>query len=204
MIGIIDYGLGNLASVLGAVEKLGHQGVISSNPEELAQTDKLILPGVGAFGDGMSNLRSRDLIGPLNRLVIDDRMPVLGICLGSQLIARDSEEFGQHEGLGWIAASVRKIAPDNPALRVPHVGWNELSQTRESVLFDSVPDNALFYYVHSYRLIADEADVVIGECDYGGRFPAAVQSRNIYATQFHPEKSQQHGLMLLNNFLEKA
>lgn len=204
MIGIIDYGLGNLASVLGAVEKIGHQGFISSSPDALAQADKLILPGVGAFGDGMDNLRARGLIAPLNRLVLQELMPVLGICLGFQLIARDSEEFGTHEGLGWIAASVRRIAPDNPALRVPHVGWNEVIQTRDSVLFDGIPDAALFYFTHSYRLIADNAYVVAGECDYGGRFPAVLQVRNIFATQFHPEKSQQHGLMLLKNFVDKA
>jgi len=204
MIGVIDYGLGNLASVVGAVERLGHEVAVSSNPDELRQADKLILPGVGAFGDGMQNLRSRGLIEPLNNMVLGERMPILGICLGSQLVSRESEEFGHHEGLGWIAASVRRIMPDNPALRVPHVGWNELFQTRDSVLFEGIPNGSLFYYVHSYRLVAESADVVAGECDYGGRFPAAIQSGNIYATQFHPEKSQQHGLNLLKNFLDKG
>lgn len=166
--------------------------------------DKLILPGVGAFGDGMRNLRARGMVEPLTDLVLRERKPILGICLGAQLIAHDSDEFGRHQGLGWIAASVRRLAPDDDKLRIPHMGWNELFQTGESLLFDGVPDGSLFYYVHSFRLVAEDHAIVIGECDYGGRFAAAIQSGNIYATQFHPEKSQQHGLTLLGNFLAKA
>ncbi len=204
MIGIIDYGLGNLTSVAGAVEKVGFEAVISADAEVLAECDKLILPGVGAFGDGMRNLRQLGLVEPLGRLVVKRRVPVLGICLGFQLLAKSSSEFGNHEGLGWIDAQVSRLQPGDPALRVPHVGWNELYRTGDSILFDDVPDQSLFYYVHTFKLDTANAATVIGECDYGGRFTAAVQDGNIFGTQFHPEKSQLHGLTLLRNFLEKA
>jgi glutamine amidotransferase len=152
----------------------------------------------------MRQLRMRGMVEPLSELVLRKHKPILGICLGAQLIARDSEEFGHHEGLGWIAASVRRIETNEDGLRIPHMGWNELFQTGKSVLFDDVPDASLFYYVHSFRLVVEDRAIVIGECDYGGRFSAAVQSGNIYATQFHPEKSQRHGLTLLSNYLAKA
>ena len=204
MIGIIDYGLGNLTSVAGAVAKIGVEPSISSDIKVLAHCEKLILPGVGAFGDGMKNLRDRGLIGPLTEVVTKTGKPILGICLGFQLLAKRSEEFGDHEGLGWIDAEVTAIEPDDPKLRIPHVGWNELFQCADCVLFDDVPDESLFYYVHSYALRPANPRIVVGECDYGGRFAAAVQSGSIFGTQFHPEKSQLHGLTLLRNFLEKS
>ena len=203
MIGIIDYGLGNLRSVAGAVERLGYEPVISSDASELAKADKLILPGVGAFGDGMRNLDARGLVGPLREMVLDGSTPLLGICLGSQLLSRQSEEFGTHQGLGWIDAHVTLLTPDDPSLRVPHVGWNDVVRTRESILFDGIPDDALFYFVHSYHIIAPEA-IVTARCDYGVPIVAVLEVGNVYATQFHPEKSQQHGLTLLGNFLEKG
>ena len=204
MIGIIDYGLGNLTSVAGAVAKIGFEPSISSDIKVLAYCEKLILPGVGAFGDGMKNLRDRGLIGPLTEVVTKTGKPILGICLGFQLLAKRSEEFGDHKGLGWIDAEVTAIEPDDPKLRIPHVGWNELFQCADCVLFDDVPDESLFYYVHSYALRPANPRIVVGECDYGGRFAAAVQSGSIFGTQFHPEKSQLHGLTLLRNFLEKS
>ena len=204
MIGIIDYGLGNLTSVAGAVAKIGFEPSISSDIKVLAHCEKLILPGVGAFGDGMKNLRDRGLIGPLTEVVTKTGKPILGICLGFQLLAKRSEEFGDHEGLGWIDAEVTAIEPDDPKLRIPHVGWNELFQCADCVLFDDVPDESLFYYVHSYALRPANPRIVVGECDYGGRFAAAVQSGSIFGTQFHPEKSQLHGLTLLRNFLENS
>ncbi len=203
MIGIIDYGLGNLRSVLGAVEKLGFSGTISSDAAVLGTADKLILPGVGAFGDGMKNLASRKLIEPLGRMVEQDRKPILGICLGFQLLAESSAEFGDHAGLGWIPGAVRRISPEDPALRVPHVGWNDFEQSRDCILFDDVPDPALFYFVHSYYLDTD-AETSVGTCTYGAPMCAAVQRGNVFGTQFHPEKSQRHGLKVLQNFLERA
>lgn len=203
MIGIIDYGLGNLRSVLGAVEKLGHHAVISADSSQLSNCEKLILPGVGAFGDGMGNLAARGLIDPLNKLVRLDRRPILGICLGFQLLAETSEEFGPHEGLGWIPGHVKRIRPGDDALRIPHVGWNDFEKTKDCILFDEVPDPALFYFVHSYHLETDPG-ITVGTCTYGRPLCAAVQSGNVFGTQFHPEKSQQHGLKVLQNFLERA
>ena len=201
-IGIIDYGLGNLTSVEAAVRRLGCEAAVSSDPTELAKAEKLILPGVGAFGDGMRNLRERGLIGPLTRMVKDESKPILGICLGFQLIAASSEEFGRHNGLGWIEGAVVRLAPAGEDLRVPHVGWNDLIRVADSPMFDGLSGDALFYYVHSYRLAPVKSEIVVGECDYGGRFAAALRQNNIWAVQFHPEKSQQSGLRLLGNFLE--
>jgi len=204
MIGIVDYGLGNLASVAGAVTKLGFQAEVTADATRLAAADKLILPGVGAFGDGMKKLHERKLVAPLTDLVLAGKKPVLGICLGFQLMAASSEEFGEHEGLGWVDAQVVRLAPEDQSMRVPHVGWNELHQIGDCILFDDVPSDALFYYVHSFRLAPANDNIVTGECDYGGRFTSAIQQGSVFGTQFHPEKSQRHGLTVLQNFLEKA
>ena len=203
-IAIVDYELGNLRSVAGAVERLGHTPVVTNAKEELAASDKLILPGVGAFGDGMANLHRLGLAEILNELVIAQGKPILGICLGCELMAKESEEFGHHEGLGWIDASVIRLEPPDKALRIPHVGWNDLIKTASSVLFQDIPDDALFYYVHSYQVKCHSAKLVVGESDYGLRFTSVYQQRNVFATQFHPEKSQAHGLTLLKNFIEHA
>jgi glutamine amidotransferase len=200
-VAIVDYGLGNLRSVAGAVTRLGHEPVVTSDPAELERADKLILPGVGAFGDGMRNLRERGLVEPLNRLVLEEQRPILGLCLGAQLLGRRSEEFGDHEGLGWLDVVARRIPADN-GLRVPHVGWNELRQVRESRLFAGIENGALFYYVHSFHLVAGDVELVKGETDYGGALTAVVGRDNIFGTQFHPEKSQRDGLQLLGNFIE--
>jgi len=202
-VGIVDYGLGNLRSVSGAVERLGWAPVVSADPDELAGCEKLILPGVGAFGDGMRNLRDRGLVEPLTRLVLAERRPVLGLCLGAQLLVSESEEFGRHEGLGWIEGRVRRIVPAD-GLRVPHVGWNELRQVGESLLFANVADGALFYYVHSFVIEPADRSVVKGETEYGRALTAVIERDNVYGTQFHPEKSQLDGLTLLGNFLERG
>ncbi|MEW6664763.1 MAG: imidazole glycerol phosphate synthase subunit HisH [Thermodesulfobacteriota bacterium] len=203
MIGVIDYGLGNLRSVAGAVERVGFEPVVTRDPADLEKAEKLILPGVGAFGDGMENLRRFGLISLLGSLVLEKRKPILGICLGFQLLARQSSEFGMHQGLGWIDASVEKLETRG-TLRLPHVGWNDLYPCRESLLFDGIPGDALFYYVHSFHVKCDHRELVAGECEYGMRFTAVMTQGNIYGTQFHPEKSQMWGLQLLRNFLEKA
>jgi imidazole glycerol-phosphate synthase subunit HisH len=201
--GIVDYGLGNLRSVAGAVERLEWTPLVSGDADELARCDKLILPGVGAFGDGMRNLHERGLVEPLTVLALEERRPVLGLCLGAQLLVSESEEFGRHEGLGWIEGSVRRIEPGD-GLRIPHVGWNELRQVGESILFDDVADGALFYYVHSFAIQARDRSVVKGETEYGVMLTAVIERDNVYGTQFHPEKSQLDGLKLLGNFLERA
>jgi glutamine amidotransferase len=204
MIVVIDYGLGNIHSVIGAVEKLGHTAIASSTIEDMQKADKLILPGVGAFGDGMANLKKLGLIEPLTKLVVEGKKPILGICLGCQLLCNDSEEFGKHQGLGWINASVKRLQPGDKNLRVPHVGWDGLAQVKQSPLFNDVPADALFYYTHSYAPYCNDSALALGQCDYGGAFDAVVRKDNIYGTQFHPEKSQKHGLQLLKNFLEKC
>ena len=201
MIGIIDYGLGNLQSVAGAVEKLGFKAVITSEITELERADKLILPGVGAFADGMKNLQELHLIEPLTKLILEKKKPILGICLGFQLMAKEGFEFGHHPGLGWLDASVIKLEPGKE-LRIPHVGWNGLQQAKESILWRGIHAEALFYYTHSFHVKMNTEQNVIGQCNYGIPFTAAVQQGNIYGTQFHPEKSQQFGLALLHNFLE--
>lgn len=203
IIAIVDYGLGNLRSVAGAVERLGYEARVTGDPAELAAADKLILPGVGAFGDGMRNLHERGLVEPLNELVLGEKKPVIGLCLGMQLLARESDEFGRNEGLGWIDATVERI-PVGDGLRVPHVGWNELYPIGESILFQNLPDEPLFYFVHSYHLRCDDPSIVKGECEYGTRMTAVVEQGNVYGTQFHPEKSQLAGLTLLGNFLARG
>lgn len=199
MIAIIDYGLGNLRSVAGAVRKLGFQPIVSHNREELERAERFILPGVGAFGDGIRNLRQLGLVDFLTQKIVKEKKPILGICLGSQLMAKESFEFGYYEGLGWIDASVVRI--EAPGLRIPHVGWNNLIQIKDNLLFKEIPSDALFYYVHSFHVRCSNRDIIVGECEYGQVFTAMFQQENIYATQFHPEKSQLHGLNLLKNFL---
>ena len=200
MIAVVDYGLGNLRSVAGAVEKVGHEALITGHPDDLARADKLILPGVGAFGDGMQNLDRLGLIGTLNHLVHDRGVPILGICLGAELMARESDEFGHHQGLGWIDAAVTRLEPADDRLRVPHVGWNAVHHAANP-LFAGIPQEALFYFVHSYAIRCDDAATVIAQCEYGGAVTAAVARGRVFGTQFHPEKSQRHGLDLLRNFL---
>jgi glutamine amidotransferase len=204
MVVIVDYGLGNLRSVSGAVAKVGFEAKISHDVNDFERASHLILPGVGAFGDGMANLETRGLIPALHRSVITGGKPILGICLGAQLLARDSEEFGNHRGLGWIPASVRRIAPPDTSLRVPHVGWNALLQRRPLPLFADVPDGALFYFVHSYHIVCDDPAMTAAECTYGFDMTAVIHRDNVYGTQFHPEKSQLHGLTVLKNFLTRV
>ncbi|MBM3559520.1 MAG: imidazole glycerol phosphate synthase subunit HisH [Alphaproteobacteria bacterium] len=203
-VAIVDYGMGNLRSVAGAVAKVGHTPVVTRAAATLADADCLVLPGVGAFPDAMRSIGRHGLDAALDIEVRQRGKPLLGICLGAQLVTRSSEEFGLHGGLGWVEARVRRIAPDDTSLRVPHVGWNDLFRTRDCPLLDGVPDDALFYYVHSYCIDSDDASVVVGECDYGGRFVAALARDNVWATQFHPEKSQRHGLAVLANFIERC
>lgn len=194
---IINYGMGNLRSVQKAFEKLGFDAVISNKLEVIKNADKIVLPGVGAFGDAMKNLKDLGLIELLNEEVLVKKKPFLGICLGMQLIAKQSEEFGEHQGLGWLDAKIVKFAQSD--LKIPHVGWNEISFDKKSALFENIPDKKDFYFVHSYYFKADR-EFCIATCNYGIDFICAVQKENIFATQFHPEKSQTHGLEILKNF----
>jgi len=200
---IIDYGLGNVRSVANALEFLGADVKISRDPEDLQATEGLILPGVGAFGDGMANLQRFGLIPHLNELALEKKKPFLGICLGMQLLAKSSAEGGYQEGLGWLNANVVKLSPtpQKPPLKVPHVGWNDVFVQRSCPVLGLPGETKSFYFVHSYALQCHNPEMIAGTCDYGVEFPAVVQQDNILAVQFHPEKSQKHGLNLLANFL---
>jgi imidazole glycerol-phosphate synthase subunit HisH len=200
LIGIIDYGLGNISSVVNAFEAIGVPVKLVQTAADIRMVNKLVLPGVGAFGEGMSNLRKLGLISVLKEEVIGKKKPFLGICLGMQLICKKSFERGEWEGLGWVNAEVVKF--DKPNLRVPHVGWNDVMSINESPLFSNGRKEQTFYFVHSYFVKPKDNNLVVGVCNYGGEFCAALQKDNIFAIQFHPEKSQYEGLELLRKFAE--
>ncbi|MGQ9649181.1 MAG: imidazole glycerol phosphate synthase subunit HisH [Phycisphaerae bacterium] len=204
MIAIVDYGMGNLRSVQKALERVGASARIVSTPSEVAQAEKIILPGVGAFGDAMANLRQRNLVKPLIKAAQSGR-PFLGICLGLQLLFDVSYEGGQYEGLGIIPGRVLRFdfsgRPDATGLKVPHMGWNQLVWTRSCPLLEGLTSPQYFYFVHSYYVSPVDSSVACGLCDYGGPFTAMIRRDNLYATQFHPEKSQKVGLRILENFV---
>ena len=202
MIGIIDYGMGNLLSVFNSFAYLGADPEICQAPEDILKADRLVLPGVGAFGDCMRNLGERGFIEVLQEIVIKKGRPILGICLGMQVMARRSFEGGEHLGLGWFDADVIRIEPEDLSLRIPHIGWNDVSYRNESPLFHNIPAGPDFYFVHSFWMKCDHDSDVDATFDYGGVFTCAVRRNNIFATQFHPEKSQDYGLRVLENFLE--
>lgn len=199
-VAIIDYGMGNIGSVRNALHALGFKGMITNKQDEIAQATHLILPGVGAFGDGMNNLYERGLVDVLTREVMERKKPALGICLGMQLLAEVGEEGGEHVGLGWVKGRVRRFQVDERAFRIPHVGWNDVVTCSGSTLFAGI-GSPTFYFVHSYFLVPENSDIVAGTCDYGETFAASIEQQNVYGVQFHPEKSQTSGLTLLKNFL---
>lgn len=201
MIVIIDYGMGNVGSIFNMLKKIGSQATISADPDEIMKADKLILPGVGAFDQGMMNLTERNLIPILNSKIVDNRCPVLGICLGMQLLSNRSEE-GQLPGLGWIASEAKKFKfhSETMSLKVPHMGWNEVRLHDKSTLFKGFDEPFRFYFVHSYHVCCERAEDVLATSHYGYEFTAAVRKGNIMGTQFHPEKSHRYGMQLLQNF----
>ena len=200
MLAVIDYGAGNLRSVMHALTHLNAKDVVLvKKPEQLVGADKIILPGVGAFGAGMQQLHMQNLVEPIREAVAQG-IPYLGICLGMQFLFEESDEMGTHEGFGILRGKVTRF-PEFEDLKVPHMGWNQLQATRESVLLDGIGDNGYVYFVHSYYCVpADENDVLV-TVDYGIPFTAAVERDKVYGVQFHPEKSQQVGLQILTNFL---
>lgn len=202
MIVVIDYGMGNLHSATKAFEHLGADVLLSGKPEDLRTADKLVLPGVGAFGDGMENLNRLGLAKAMREEVLVKKKPLLGICLGMQLLAKDSEELGMHEGLGFVDAHVRKIDTCGQNLKLPHVGWNNVAIKPGARLFAKVSADPTFYFVHTFAVKCNNPDDVAATCTYGQEFAAALQHENIYAMQFHPEKSQKDGLRVLQNFID--
>ncbi len=203
MLAVIDYGAGNLQSVLHALHHLNAQHIrLVRAPADLQGATKIILPGVGAFGQGMEQLRHQGLIPPLIE-AIEHGIPYLGICLGMQFLFEQSDEIGTHQGLGILQGHVQRF-PSDPRLKVPHVGWNQVAIDKPSALLDGVADGDYFYFVHSHYCVPAHADDRLLSTDYGKPFASAVQRANVYGVQFHPEKSQQLGLTILSNFLRLA
>ena len=197
-IAIVDYQMGNLRSVQKAFEKVGQQAVITSEPREVLAADKVVLPGVGAFRDAIAELRRRDLVGPLGE-VIESGKPFLGICLGLQLLFDVSYEDGEFEGLGLVAGEVRKFHLPSE-FKVPHMGWNEVEHRLAAPHMSGIESGTHFYFVHSYYVAPKDPSLIALTADYGGDFCAAIRRNNLFATQFHPEKSQANGLKILDNF----
>jgi imidazole glycerol-phosphate synthase subunit HisH len=200
MIAIIDYGMGNLRSVQKGFERVGHQAVVTSDPAQVAAADKVVLPGVGAFEDAIAELRRLDLVKPVLQ-AIDSGKPFLGICLGLHMLFEVGYENGRHEGLGVLRGDVVRF--DLPkGFTVPHMGWNQLDIRRPAPVLNGLAEGAYVYFVHSYYVVPKDAEVIATETDYGGPFCSMVWRDNIFATQFHPEKSQAEGLKILKNFAE--
>ncbi len=200
MIAIVDYGMGNVGSVKNALTFLGRESVISNREEDLEEASHIILPGVGAFKEGMDKLKEVGVIDILKKEVFVKKKPFLGICLGMQLLAEEGEEDGLFDGLGWVEGRVIKFDIKDKKLILPHIGWNDVVSRPESVLFDDIT-NPVFYFVHSYFMVPKDELVIDGECEYGTKFVVAIQKENVFGVQFHPEKSQKAGLKLLENFL---
>ncbi|QLE59135.1 imidazole glycerol phosphate synthase subunit HisH [Nostoc sp. TCL26-01] len=202
MIGIVDYGMGNLLSVYNALEMVGADVKICQQASEIRDVKRIVLPGVGAFRDCIFNLKEKGFIEVLEEMVLIKGQPFLGICLGMQAISRRSFEGGENQGLGWLDADVVKLQPEDSSLRVPQVGWNDVQYRHDSPLFLGLPSAPDFYFVHSYHMRCDRQTDVDATCEYGEMITVAIRKNNIFATQFHPEKSQNYGLQVLQNFLK--
>lgn len=199
MITVIDYGMGNLRSVSKALEHFGAEVTVSGDPQVIQKADKVVLPGVGAFGDAMHELETRGLIAPVQTAA--KTKPFLGICLGLQLLFDSSEESPNVRGLGILPGDVRRFRSAD--IKIPHMGWNQVAIKKEHPLFKNMPDQSFFYFVHSFYAVPAKKELVAGETEYGKEtFASIVADKNIFATQFHPEKSQKAGLTILKNFVE--
>jgi imidazole glycerol-phosphate synthase subunit HisH len=201
MIAIIDYGMGNLRSVKRKMDKIGVKAIITSESAEIKRSDKIILPGVGHFAKAVSEIKSRGLWDLLSDQVLVEKKPVLGICLGMQLMAKHSEE-GNADGFGWIDADVVRFkVTDTKKFKVPHMGWNTLDKIKESPLFENINLNSEFYFVHSYYVHCKNSNDILTETTYDNSFTSSFQKENIFGVQFHPEKSHDTGEQLLRNFV---
>ena len=198
MITIIDYGMGNLRSVQKAFEKVGHQAIVTRDPAQVAAATKVVLPGVGAFEDAITELRRLDLVRPVLE-TIDSGKPFLGICLGLQLLFDVSYENGEHRGLGVLAGEVVRFELPKE-YSIPHMGWNQISIPRRPPILQGIEEGTYFYFVHSYYVVPKDREVIAAEADYPDPFCSMIWRGNLFATQFHPEKSQAEGLRILENF----
>ncbi|HEX7726952.1 MAG TPA: imidazole glycerol phosphate synthase subunit HisH [Rhizomicrobium sp.] len=208
-VALIDYGSGNLRSAQKALARVaaenatGHEIVVTADAQAVSKAERVVLPGVGAFGDCMKGLTALPgMVDALKDAVLKRGTPFLGICVGMQLLADVGHEFGAHKGLGWIGGEVVKITPSDPSLKIPHMGWNELKVERAHPLLANIPSNGHAYFVHSYHFRAADPAHVLATTDYGETLTAMIGQGNIAGTQFHPEKSQAVGLTLLGNFLK--
>jgi glutamine amidotransferase len=199
MISVINYGLGNLGSIVNMLKKAGFDSTIISTPEDLNEATKIVLPGVGSFDTGMNNLICGGWIEVLNKKVLEDRIPVLGICLGMQLMCKRSEE-GKMPGLGWFTADVKKFKSNDMSFKIPQIGWNTIEPKKNSFLFNDDFVERRYYFVHSYYVETDNTDDILATTKYGLTYTSALQRNNLLGVQFHPEKSHKYGTSLLYNF----
>ncbi|HOK39236.1 MAG TPA: imidazole glycerol phosphate synthase subunit HisH [Bacteroidales bacterium] len=198
---IIDYRMGNLFSVYKRLKRFSNNIKISEDYNEIKKADKIILPGVGHFGKAMQNIKNLKLTDTLNELAINKKIPVLGICLGMQIMTKFSEE-GNITGLGWFDAKVVKFKHTNNSYKNPHIGWNNLIVTKKSLIFEGLPEHHEFYFVHSYHLKTNVESIISAETEYEYKFVSAIENGNIFGVQFHPEKSHEYGDLIFNNFLK--
>ena len=204
IVGVVNYGMGNLHSVLRKLKLVGANYKLIESPDHFESVDKIILPGVGHFGQAMENLREKEFIEPLHKFAIIDKKPILGICLGMQLMTSYSEE-GNSKGLDWIQGEVKHFNVSNKLrYKVPHMGWNSINIKNKTGLFSNFHDDPTFYFVHSYYLKTKNDSYVTSTCDHGDIMVSSIQKNNIYAVQFHPEKSQENGMKLLENFFSEV
>lgn len=200
-VAIVDYGMGNLDSVARAVQECGGTPIVTREADDFDLADYIILPGVGAFTTGMHNIRAYGLEDILRAQVLEQGIPCLGICLGMQILATKGWEGGETQGLGWIQGEVKKMAPNDPSVRIPHIGWNEVVFDQDSPLFQGIPTGKDFYFVHSYHFSCLHPQNALAHTPYCGGFISVVGKDNILGVQFHPEKSQRLGFQILRNFL---
>ena len=203
MIVVVDYGMGNVGSIVNMLKKVGTDSVVSSDASVIASAEKIVLPGVGSFDNGMMNLEERCLIPTLNEKVLKEKVPILGVCLGMQLFTRRSEE-GRLAGFGWLdAETVRfRFGSDNAHLKIPHMGWNAVTVTKANPLINNMRCEQRFYFVHSYHVVCNETQDVLAMTHHGYAVTAAISRDNMYGVQFHPEKSHHFGMMLMKKFVE--
>ncbi|MFD2532965.1 imidazole glycerol phosphate synthase subunit HisH [Gracilimonas halophila] len=204
MIGIINYGSGNIQAILNIYKRLNIHAFVANTSEDISKAEKLILPGVGAFDETMEKLVSSGLIESLNEQVLEKKIPVLGICVGMQVMAKKSDE-GEREGLGWFDAEVKKLNPknkDGESVLLPHMGWNSVQQMKDNLLFKGIDPERGFYFLHSYHFVCNNEDDVLAKTNYGNIVTSALSKDNIFGTQFHPEKSHINGIQIFRNFSE--
>jgi len=202
MLVVVDYGVGNLGSVANMLRKIGAKAEVSSDPVRIEAATSILLPGVGRFDHAMQCLNDSGLVEPLRRKALEEKVPILGICLGAQMLGRSSEE-GKLPGLGWLDMEAKRF-PAESGLRVPHMGWRVLGPCRPSPLFEADTEERRYYFAHSYYMAPDRDEDIIAKLDYGLEFAACVGYRNIYGAQFHPEKSHRFGAAFLKNFVERG